>query len=154
MMANRQTVFRCSSDILVKDFGRWFSVFLQRAAVLLQRFDDLALPRGVGQLGTDGHVPKLGIQHLFLRIRQTVLLLDRLIACQDIQEHERDNEPDERILLSDSFAAEQISVQPTLYVVRIGHIILSFRLLSILRYGCAGCFPLPPRKPYAPSLVS
>ena len=41
--------------------------------------------------------------------------------CQDIQEHERDNEPDERILLSDSFAAEQISVQPTLYVMCIGH---------------------------------
>ena len=106
MMANRQTVFLCSSDILVKDFGWWFGVLLQRAAFLLQRLDDLALPRGVGQFGADGHIAEFGIQHLFLRVRQPMLLLDSLIACQNVQKNEPDNESDKRILLPDPLAAE------------------------------------------------
>lgn len=106
MMANRQTVFLCSSDILVKDFGWWFGVLLQCTAILLQRLDDLTLPRGIGQFSTDSHIAEFGIQHLFLRVRQPMLLFDSLIACEDIQENKPDNESDKRILLPDPLAAE------------------------------------------------
>ena len=121
MMAKRHTVFRCSSLIIVKDFGWWFGIFLQRTAAFAQGIDDMRLTRGIGQLGADGHVAELGIQHLILRVRQMVLLLGRLIAEQDIQKHQTGYQSDQRILLLEALATKFISVQPTLYVMCIGH---------------------------------
>ena len=80
MMAERHTVLRCSSLIIVKDFGWRFGVLLQCTAARVQRLDDMGLARGVGQLGTDSHIAELGIQHLFLGVRQTMLLLGCLVA--------------------------------------------------------------------------
>ena len=124
MMAKRHTVFRCSSLIIVKDFGWWFGIFLQRTAAFAQGIDDMRLTRGIGQLGADGHVAELGIQHLILRVRQMVLLLGRLIAEQDIQKHQTGYQSDQRILLLEALATKFISVQPTLYVLTIYHLFI------------------------------
>ena len=82
----------------------------------------MALPGGVGQLGTDGHITELGVQHLFLGVREAVLLLRRLIAHEDIDEDQTHDEGDQGILLSDLLAAEFVAVEPGLYVVCRWHI--------------------------------
>ena len=121
IMANRHTVLRCSSDILVKDFGWWLCVLLQRATLLSQSIRHLRLSRRVHQFRTDGHVPELSVHHLFLGVRQTVLLFDGLVAGKDINEDQTDNQTDKRVLLSETFAAKQITVQPRLYMLCVCH---------------------------------
>ena len=87
----------------------------------MEHLNDLRLPRGVGQLGTDGHVAELSVQHLFLGVRQTVLLLGGLITRENIDKDQCRDKCYQRVLISEPFAAELVSVQPGLYVVGISH---------------------------------
>ena len=112
---------------------RWYSIFLHFTLILLQYLYHLALPCAIRQLRTNRHVPELGVQHLFLRVRQPVLLFGRLITRQNIQKDQTHNQPNQRVLFSDLLAPQLIAVQPTLYVMYICHILI-FSLPSSSRF--------------------
>ena len=112
---------------------RRYPVFLQLTSVLLQYLYHLALSCAIRQLRTNRHVPELGVQHLFLCVRQPVLLFGRLITRQNIQKDQTHNQPYQRVLFSDLLAPQLIAVQPTLYVMYICHLLI-FSLPSSSRF--------------------
>ena len=76
----------------------------------MKHLDDMTLPRAVGQFGTDGHIAEFGIQHLFFRVRQAVLLFGSLVTRQDIQKDQAHDQSDQRVVFPDLLAAEYVSV--------------------------------------------
>ena len=88
----------------------------------MEYLDDLTLAGSIGQLGTDGHVTELGIEHLFLGVGEAVLLFDGLVTGEDIEEEQSDDQTDQRVLLPDSLATQHFSVQPGLYGMGVGQL--------------------------------
>ena len=119
MIAKRQTVFRCSS--IMGYLSWWDAVFLKGAALFSECRGDLRLAGGVGELGTDGHIAEFGIEHLFLGVGEAVLLAAGLIAHEDIDKDQHDDEGDEGVLIADGFASQNIAIEPRLYVVCVCH---------------------------------
>ena len=113
----------------------------------------MRLARGVCQLGTDGHVAEFGIQHLFLGVRQAVLLLGRLVARQDIEKHHHNNQSDEGILFPESTAAELVAIQPRLYVMYVGHYFFSaMRSLALRLRGLRSTSSAEASRPFSISV--
>ena len=112
------------------------TVLLKRTPLFSECRGYLRLARGVGKLGTDGHIAKFGIEHLFLGVGEPVLLAAGLVTHEDIDEDEHDDERDERVLIADGFAAEHVSVEPGLYVViRCHYFFSAIRSLALRARG-------------------
>ena len=83
---------------------------MERAPLFAEGCGDLRLAGGIGELGTDGHIAELGIEHLFLGVGESVLLAGGLVAHEDIDEDQHDDEADEGVLLTDGFASQNITI--------------------------------------------